>query len=67
LCTTGAQLQTFRHPTASKSFLYSTAFMAKSGAQTLTFKSVMDRQTKQEGQHPLTGQRAANFRQLANQ
>jgi len=23
--------------------------------------------TKQEGQHPLTGQRAANFRLLANQ
>jgi len=24
-------------------------------------------QTQQEGQHPLTGQRAANFRLLANQ
>ena len=34
---TGAQLQTFHYPTASKSFLYSNAFMAKSGAQTLTF------------------------------
>ena len=32
---TGAQLQTFPYPTASKSFLYSNAFMAKSGAQTL--------------------------------
>ena len=31
---------------ASKSFLYSNAFMAKSGAQTLTFKSVTDIQTK---------------------
>jgi len=41
----GAQLQTFPYPTASKSFLYSNAFMAKSGAQTLTFKSVADRQT----------------------
>jgi len=41
---TGAQLQTFRYPTASKSFLYSNAFMAKSGEQTLTFKSVTDRQ-----------------------
>jgi len=37
---TGAQLQTFPYPTASKSFLYSNVFMVKSGAQTLTFKSV---------------------------
>ena len=29
---TGAQLQTFPYPTVSKSFLYSNAFMAKSGA-----------------------------------
>jgi len=42
---TGAQLQTFPYPSASKSFLYSNVFMVKSGAQTLTFKSVMDRQT----------------------
>jgi len=44
---TGAQLQAFRYPTVSKSFLYSNAFMAKSGAQSLTFKSVTNRQTKQ--------------------
>ena len=37
---TGAQLQTFPYPTASKLFLYSNIFMVKSGAQTLTFKSV---------------------------
>ena len=43
---TGAQLEIFHYPTASKSFLYSNAFMAKSGAQTLTFKSVTDKQTK---------------------
>jgi len=43
---TGAQLQTFPYPTVSKWFLYSNAFMAKSGAQSLTFKSVTDRQTK---------------------
>jgi len=43
---TGAQLETFPYPTASKSFLYSNAFMAKSGAQSLTFKSVTDRETK---------------------
>jgi len=43
---TDAQVQTFRYPMASKSFLYSNAFMAKSGAQTLTFKSVRDKQTK---------------------
>jgi len=41
---TGAQLQTFPYPTVSKSFLYSNAFMAKWGAQTLTFKRVTDRQ-----------------------
>jgi len=45
---TGAQLQTFPYPTASKSFLYSNGFMAKSGAQTLTFKSVTDRQTDKQ-------------------
>ena len=43
-----AQLQTFPYPTVSKSFLYSNAFMAKSGAQSLTFKSVMDRQTTKQ-------------------
>jgi len=45
---TGAQLQTFPYPTASKSFLYSNAFMAKSGAQSLTFKSVTNRQTNRQ-------------------
>jgi len=44
----GAQLQTFPYPTASKSFLYSNVFMAKSGAQILTFKSVTDRQTDKQ-------------------
>jgi len=42
---TCAQLQTFPYPTVSKSFLYSNAFMGKSGAQSLTFKSVMNIQT----------------------
>ena len=42
---TDAQLQTFPYPTASKSFLYCSDFMVKSGAQSLTFKSVTDRQT----------------------
>ena len=45
---TSAQLRTFPYPTASKSFLYSNTFMAKSGAQTLTFKSVTDRQTDRQ-------------------
>jgi len=45
---TGAQLQTFPCPTASKSFLYSNAFVAKSGAQTLKFKSVTDKQTNRQ-------------------
>ena len=43
----GAQLQNFNYPTASKSVphrLYSNAFMAKSGVQSLTFKSVTNRQ-----------------------
>jgi len=42
---TGAQLQTFPYPMASKSFLFYNAFMAKSGEQTPTFKSVTDRQS----------------------
>jgi len=45
---TGAQLQTFPYPTVSKSFLYSNAFMAKSGVQTLTFTSVTDWQTNRQ-------------------
>jgi len=45
---TGAQLQTFPYPTASKLFLYSNAFAAKSGAQPQTFKSVTDRQTDKQ-------------------
>jgi len=45
---TGEELQTFAYPTASKSFLYSNAFLAKSGAQTLTFNSVMDKQTDRQ-------------------
>ena len=45
---TGAQLQTFPYPTASKLFLYSNAFMAKSGAQSMTFKSVTNRQTNRQ-------------------
>jgi len=42
---TRTQLQTLLSPKLSKSFLYSNAFMAKSGAQTLTFKSVTGKQT----------------------
>ena len=45
---TDAQLQTFPYPTVPKSFLYSNAFMAKSGAQSLTFKSVTNRQTEKQ-------------------
>ena len=44
----GRQLQTFPYPTASKTFLYSNAFMAKTGAQTLTLKSVTDKQTDRQ-------------------
>ena len=42
---TGAQLQTFPYPMASKLFLHSNAFMAKSGEQSLTIKSVTNKQT----------------------
>jgi len=42
---TGAQLQTFPYPMASKSFLYSNPFMAKSGAKAVTFKRVTNRKT----------------------
>jgi len=49
---TGAQLQTFPYLTASIPFLYSNAFMAKSGEQTLTFKSVTDRQKTQRFPRP---------------
>ena len=51
---TGAQLQTVPYPTVSKSFLYSNAFTAKSGAQSLTFKSVTDRQTDRHTNKNLT-------------
>jgi len=44
---TGTQLQTLPYPTASRSFLYSNAFTAKSGAQSLTFKSVTNRHRQQ--------------------
>ena len=39
----GCTTKIFPYPVASKSFLYSNAFVAKSGAQTLTFKSVTNR------------------------
>ena len=49
---TGAQLQTLSYPTASKSFLYSNAFMTKSQnrAHKLMFKSVtdLDKQTNRQ-------------------
>jgi len=57
----GVQLQTFPYPTASKSFLYSNAFRAKSGAQTLTFKSVTDKQTDKKTQHSLPPRRRVQF------
>ena len=44
----GAQLQAFPYPAASKLFLYSNAFMAKLGAQSLTFKSVTDKETDKQ-------------------
>jgi len=45
---TGAQPQTFPYPTVSESFLYSNVFMAKSGAQSLMFKRVTNRQTDKQ-------------------
>ena len=40
-----SQLQTFPYPTASKSFLYSNAFVSKSVTQTLTFETMTNKQT----------------------
>jgi len=45
---TGSQLRNFAYPTASKLFLYSVALVAKSGAQSLAFKSVTNSQTNRE-------------------
>jgi len=45
---TSTKLRIFPYPSVSKSFLYSNAFVAKSGAQSLTFKSVTDRQTNRQ-------------------
>ena len=45
---TSAQPQTFPYPTASKLILHSNAFMAKSGEQSLTFKSVTNKQTSRQ-------------------
>jgi len=50
---TGAQQKTFPYPTVSKSFLCSNAFMAKSGAQSLPFKSVTNRQTDRQSKQNL--------------
>jgi len=45
---TGAQLQTFHYPMTSKSFVYSNAFVGKSGAKLLMFKRVTNRQTDRQ-------------------
>jgi len=45
---TGAQPQAFPYPTASKLCQYFNAFMAKSGEQSLTFKSLTDKQTDKQ-------------------
>jgi len=49
---TAAQLKAFPYPTTSKSFLYSNAFMTKSGAQSLTFKSMTNKQTERQTKKP---------------
>jgi len=51
----GAQLQTFPYPTVSKSFPYSKAFMAKSGAQTLSVHHAFERQAKKRNVFGLDG------------
>ena len=57
-----AQLQTFPYTTASKSFLYSNAYIAKSGAQTLTFNSVTNRQTNRQKLNVFGHPEAGEFR-----
>ena len=44
----GVQVQTFPYPMVSKSILKSNIFVAKSGAQTLTLKSVTNKQTDRQ-------------------
>jgi len=44
----GCTTTNFPSPTSWKSFLYSNAFIAKSDAQTLRFKSVTDKQTDRQ-------------------
>jgi len=44
----GCTTANFPYPKTSKSFLYSYPFMVKSGAQSLTFKHLTNRQTDKE-------------------
>jgi len=46
---------------------YGRFFCAKFHLQRCNVSTVRDEEPKQAGQHPLTGQRVANFRLLANQ
>ena len=50
---TGAQLQTFPYPTASKSFLHSNGFMAKNGRTDFDVHK-RDEETKRDGQKSVT-------------
>jgi len=62
----GAQLQTFPYPMASKLFLSSNAFMAKSGTQSLTFKSMTDRETDKKNSTFLAAPAAGEIRAPPN-
>ena len=58
---TDTQLQTFPYTMASKSFLFSNAFMAKSGEQTLTFISVTERQSVTDKKSVTDRQKTQHF------
>ena len=55
----GGKLKTFPHATVSKPFLYSNSFMAKSYAETLSFKSMMDTLTHKQNKNS-SGDEIAN-------
>jgi len=50
----GAQLQAFPYPTVSKSFLYSNAFMKKSGAKSLDVQKRDEQTDKQTNKQELS-------------
>jgi len=64
---TGAQAQTVPYSTVSKWFLYSNVFMAKSGAKSMTFKTVTNKHpAKQKNSTFLAAPAAGEIRDPPN-